>query len=84
MTLAQLRKVLAEEKVIIGARETLRNVKRGKVKKIFLAGNCPTTVKESIEAYKKLSKIEVIQLQEPSNELMLICKKNFPVTVLSC
>ncbi|MEK6903080.1 MAG: ribosomal L7Ae/L30e/S12e/Gadd45 family protein [Nanoarchaeota archaeon] len=84
MSFAQVRKALTEEKVTFGTRETLKNMKRGKVKKIFLASNCPAEVRESVEAYKKLAKVEVVQLEEPSDELMLICKKNFPVTVLSC
>lgn len=84
MSLAQLRKSLAEEKMTFGTRETLKNIKRGTVKKIFLASNCSAEIKESVKAYKKLAKVEVVQLEEPSDELMLICKKNFPVAVLSC
>ena len=84
MTIAQLRKSLAAGKCVFGTQQTMKNLKTGKVKKIYLASNCPPTTKRDIETYKEMVKVEIIQLNEPSDELMLICKKNFPVTVLSC
>jgi len=84
MSIEKVRKALTQGKMIFGTKQTIKNIKRGKVKKVFLARNCPNATKEDIEQYKKLTNIEVIQLNEPSDELMLICKKNFPVTVLSC
>ena len=84
MSLAALKKALKEENLVFGLNETIKNLKNGKVKKIFLAKNCPARVKEEIENYSKISKFEIVQLDEPNDELALICKKNYPVTVVSC
>lgn len=84
MSIKKLREVLSKGKVTFGAKETIKNIKNGKVKTVFLASNCPSETKEDLNQYKKYNKTEIIQLDQPSDELMLICKKNFPVTVLSC
>ena len=83
MSLADLKKVLKEKKLVFGNNETLRNLKNGKTLKVFLAKNCTAKMKEDILYYAKLANAEVVQLDEPNDELALICKKNYPVTVVS-
>ena len=84
MSLAELKKVLTKGKVTIGSKETLRKLKMGEVKQVFLASNCSKQVKEDIEHFKSIADVKIIELAEPSDELMLVCKKNFPVAVVSC
>jgi len=83
MSLAELRKVLKTEKVIFGANETIKNLKNGKVKRVFIANNCPEEIKKDLEYYCKISKVEIVELNQPNDEVALICKKNFPVSVIS-
>lgn len=83
MNLAELRKALKSEKVIFGAGRTIKNLKNGKLKMIFISSNCPEDIKKDLEYYCKISKIEIVQLKQPNDELALICKKNFPVSVIS-
>lgn len=83
MSLSELVKALKEKTIVFGTNETIKNLKRGNVKMIFLASNCPDYVVKDIEYYAKLGKVEIIKLDQPNNELALICKKPHPVTVVS-
>ena len=83
MSLQDLKKAFKEQKLVYGNNETLKNLKNGKVLKVFLAKNCTAKMKEDILYYAKLSNAEVIQLEEPNDEIALICKKNYPITVVS-
>ncbi|MBW2981304.1 50S ribosomal protein L30e [Candidatus Woesearchaeota archaeon] len=78
-----IKKAVKEKKIIIGTLRTMKALKLGKVSKIFLTLNCPEDVKEDIEYYSKLGKVKVVKLKQPSVELGTICKKPFPISVLS-
>lgn len=83
MSLEELRRALKEEKVVFGTKETLRNLKKGKLKKVFVSGNCPKNLRDDIKHFSKIAKIDVVELTQPDDELALLCKKNFSVSVLS-
>lgn len=83
MTLEELRRVLKEEKPIFGSELAIKRIKLGKVKKVFLASNCPKSVRDDIEHYAKMSKYEIVNLKEPNDEIALICKKPFAISVVS-
>ena len=83
MSLQELVKALKEKNIVFGANETIKNLKRGNVKKVFLASNCPRKTIKDVEYYAKLGKVEIIKLEQPNDELSLICKKSYPVTVVS-
>ena len=80
MSLDLLKKSLKEDKIVYGFKTALKNLKSGKVSKIFLAKNCPQELRDEV---KKYSNIEIIELKEPNKELALICKKKFSVNLLS-
>ena len=80
MTIAKLRTALKDDKVIFGTEKTLKNIKLGKAKAVFLSSNCPEKIKNEIKSYKG---IEVIELKEPSDEVALICKRPHVVSVIS-
>ncbi|HLC55387.1 MAG TPA: ribosomal L7Ae/L30e/S12e/Gadd45 family protein [Candidatus Nanoarchaeia archaeon] len=83
MSIQALRKALKEEKIVYGSDATLRNVRKGKTKAIFLAKNCPPDAKEALQRYMKIYPITIYELDEPSTELALLCKKKFNVAVAS-
>jgi large subunit ribosomal protein L30e len=83
MTLASLKKALKEQKLIYGTNLTIKNIKRGTVKEVFLASNTPKNVKNDINYYSKIANIKVNELKQNSEELSIICKKNFLVSVVS-
>jgi len=81
--ISEIKKALKEGKAIIGTERTLKNLKLGKVSKIYLTSNCPEDVEEDVKYYSKLAKVEVVKLKQPNDELGAICKKPFSVSVLS-
>lgn len=80
MSLSELKKALKEKTVIFGTEKTLKNLKLGKCKKVFISSNCPKIIKDEIKSYE----VEIIELDEPNTEVALICKRPHPISVLSC
>jgi large subunit ribosomal protein L30e len=79
----EINKNLGSGKAIIGANETLKNLRHSRVKKIFLSSNLADTVKEDIVHYADITKTEVVELNYPNDELGALCKKPFSVSVVS-
>lgn len=77
-----LKKALKEGKLIFGTDRTLKLIRGGKAHKVFLAKNCNEQVKEDILHHAKLAKIEVKQLDLPNEEIGMLCKKPFFISVL--
>ena len=77
-----LTEALKEKKTIIGAKRTLKFLKLGKLKKVYIASNCPKDIKDDIAHYGKMSNIEIINLKENNEELGILCKKSFFISVL--
>ncbi|MEK6835266.1 MAG: 50S ribosomal protein L30e [Nanoarchaeota archaeon] len=78
----ELKKLIKENKVIMGTNMVMRNLKLGKLKQVYLASNCPETTREDIKHYAKLNNIKVNELKENNEELGTICKKPFSISVL--
>ncbi len=79
----EIKKELAKGTVAIGTETTIKNIKLGKVSKVFLTSNCPDDVKENIGYYAKLGKVEIVVLSQPNDELGALCKKPYAISVLS-
>lgn len=74
---------LKSDKAIIGTERSIKNLKLGKLAKVYITSNCPADVRSDIEHYSKLAKTEVVALKQPNDELGTICKKPFPISVIS-
>ncbi len=83
MSVEQLKKALKEEKCTFGLNETLKNVKLGKAKTVFLAQDCNSLEREKILHYKKLGSLNVVELEIKGSEVGALSKKQFSVSVLS-
>ena len=81
--IVELRKLLKGKGLIIGSERTLKNLRLGKISRVYISSNCALETKDSIEHYSKLSKAEVIKLKYPNDELGILCKKPFSISVLS-
>lgn len=78
--LTQIRKLAGS--LIIGTDVTMKYLRAGKVKTVFLSSNCPKGVEEDIRHYAG-EKVKVEKLEVPNDELGVICKKGFPISVVS-
>ena len=69
-------------KAVIGKEAVLKSLKNKKLSKVYLASNCPDELKKDIEYYSKLTGTKVIVLDKDNEELGILCKKNFFVSIL--
>jgi len=80
--LEKIKKNLDMNKIIIGTAVTLKKLKKGDILEVFMSSNCPNYMKEDINYYAGLAKAKVVELKYPNDELGLLCKKPFPISVL--
>ena len=83
MSVEKLKKALKEKEILFGENTTLKNIKKGKVKVVFLADNCKQSVRETVAEYANNASIEIIELDVNAAEVGTICKKQFPISILS-
>ena len=83
LTSMEIKKLIKSKKLIIGTDRTINNLKLGKVDKVIVSSNCPEKVVNDIKHYTGLSKAETIKVPYPNEELGVICKKPFSISVLS-
>lgn len=79
----EIKKALKEENVIIGTEITLKNLKQGKIARIYLSSNCQSATKDEISHLAEINKTKIIELGINDEELGVICKKPFSISVLS-
>jgi large subunit ribosomal protein L30e len=77
-----LKKLLKEGKVIIGTNQVMKNLKLGRLKEVYLSSNCPKNTVEDIKYYSKLNNVKINELKEDNEQLGIICKKPFSISVL--
>ena len=82
MMIEEIRKIVKEGKAVIGTKEVLSQLKLGKISKVYVTANCPEKIKKDIEHYAGLSDAKIVQLDQPNDELGVVCKKPFSISVL--
>ncbi len=70
---------LKKEKLVIGTESTLKALKKGKAKEVFLAKNCPENLREQIKKYCEISGAKLNELDQTNEELGATCKKSFSI-----
>ena len=83
ITAAELKKMLKSTDVVIGTERAIKNLKLGRVQKVLISSNCPSNVERDITYYSGLSGAEFHKLDFPNDELSVICKKPFSISVLA-
>lgn len=79
---SQIRKLLIAKKLVIGAEKTTKALRTGRLSAVFLSSTCADGVEESFSRYAALAGIEIKKLHLPSDELGVICKKPFAISVI--
>jgi len=67
---------------IIGFKEVKKALLKNEVKEIFAASNCPDSSKDELERLAEINSIPLIVLEQANDELGIICKKPFHISVL--
>lgn len=80
---AEMLKVKSQQKqLVVGLASVTKGIRQGKLVKVFLASNSPPKMKEDLVRYATLAQIPVHELPQSNEELGIICKKNFLVSVV--
>ena len=82
MAVSEIKKYLKGSRLILGTNLTIKQLKLGKIFKVFLSSNCSERVKKDINYYCSMSNCSVENLQTPNEELGIVCKKPFSVSVV--
>ena len=77
-----IKKALKDKKAVIGTNSVIKNLRLGKLVRVYVTLNCPNTVKEDIERYSDLAKTEIVKLKISNDSLGTLCKKPFSVSLL--
>ena len=77
-----IKKLVKDKKVFIGTEQTIKNLKLGRISKVFVASNCSKDTRGDINHYAKLSNAAVVELDTPNDELGILCRKQFSVSIL--
>lgn len=81
--ISNIKKAVEDKKAIIGTERTLKALKDGQLRTVYVTTNCPNKVKQDIAYYSTLTRVNVIQLEQPNDELGALCRKPFSVSVVS-
>jgi ribosomal protein L30E len=77
----EIKKLLADKRLVAGTERALKLVRQGKLAKVYLSANCPPMVKEDLLRHCALAGIECQELQVSNEELGVWCKKPFAISV---
>jgi len=75
-------KNIAGDKLVFGTDENLKLLRSGKLSKVFLASNCSDSLKSDFENLCKISNVEYVVLSDSNEEIGVICKKPFSISVV--
>jgi len=78
-----IRKNLSSEKMLFGEEQCIRAVKASKAKKVYLASNAKESLVKDLNRYSGLKGIELITLKVDNIELGAVCKKLYPIAVIT-
>jgi len=79
----QIKDSIKTEKVIFGTEQTLKLIKKGKIKTVFVSSNCPEGIISDLERYSKLDKFELVKTESSNKELGVFAKKPFSISIIS-
>lgn len=79
----ELRDAVNEKKVIIGSKQTIKNLKLKSIKSVVVVSNCPESIKKDIGYYSKLTGIKVENFEGTAKQLGVFCGKPFSIAVLA-
>ena len=68
------------EKLVFGTERNLKLLKNERLKKIYIANNCIDNVREEIKRCN--GKTEVVELDAANEEIRIVCKKPFSISVI--
>ena len=79
VTATELRKLIEENKAVLGTERVIKLLSESKLSKVFISSNCPKEVRERLKSFS--GKAQLLDLEATNEELGAMCKKPFHVSV---
>ena len=80
--MADFKKLLAANKLILGTEETIKKIRGGKISKVYLVSNCENSVRVDIHHLCSLGNVPCVVLSQTNDEIGVVCKKPFAISVV--
>lgn len=80
--ISEIKKHIKNNTAVIGTERTIKGLKTGKITHIYFSSNCPEKVRKDLEKYCKMVNCQMEDLSIPNDELGVLCKKPFSISVL--
>ncbi|MBS3124658.1 ribosomal L7Ae/L30e/S12e/Gadd45 family protein [Candidatus Woesearchaeota archaeon] len=80
--MADFKKLLTANKLILGTEETMKKLRLGKISKIYLASNCEERARLDIKKTCSLENVPCVDLTQSNDEIGVLCKKPFAISVV--
>jgi large subunit ribosomal protein L30e len=77
-----IKDAVKNKKLLIGTRETIKNMKSGNLKKVIYSSNLPEDTKRDLNHHVSLSKIELEEFKGDSKKLGETCGKPFAILIM--
>ncbi|MBI2145304.1 ribosomal L7Ae/L30e/S12e/Gadd45 family protein [Candidatus Woesearchaeota archaeon] len=80
--IAELRKQVQGGKLVMGTSAVTRLLKSDRLSRVFAASNCPEEVANEVRQLCSSTGTELVQLPVPNDELGVLCKKPFSISLV--
>ncbi|MBT4174473.1 50S ribosomal protein L30e [archaeon] len=77
-----LKDAVKDQELTFGAKQTIKKIKTGELKQIFIARDCPEELRVDVLRFAKMAGVEVSEEEITGHEIGAICKKAFSINVL--
>ena len=78
----EIKSLLKSGKLVFGVQQALKEIAGNGLNKVYIASNCSEEAVKSIEHAAGFNETEVIRLNIPNEELGIVCRKLFSISVL--
>ena len=80
--LNQLKEALAKNNVIIGSKKVIKGLKAKDLEMVFIAKNCPQSIKKDLNHYASLSNVKIEEFDGTGKQLGTFCGKPFSIATI--
>lgn len=80
--LDELKKLLATNKLVFGTNETMKKLRQGKITRVYVSSNCNQMTKRDLHNLCTLTNIPCADLAQTKDEMGVLCKKQFAISVI--
>lgn len=80
---AEIKKLFESGKLVLGEERTMRMLKNGSAKKVYLSNTCKVDLCQDVKRYAELAKIDIVEVPMTADEIGALCRKQFGVSILS-